>query len=144
MEPIKFQVNLKANEAATLAYEDARGRAETTNKHDRCKLFYVMALRSAQAKWTAALSPLSREELDNPAVQPQHTKSWRKFLTTMINIPFKMCVSRTTMKVLLSINHYVPLAGLEAVTNLCWDLNPNDRDRPVRNRAWVEKFSKEI
>jgi hypothetical protein len=44
----------------------------------------------------------------------------------------------------IAINLCVPLAGLEAVADLCWDLNPNNRDRLVRNGAWVEKFSKEI
>ena len=142
-EPVKFQVNLKANEAATLAYEDARGQAETTNKHDRCRLFHVMALGSAQAKWTAALSPVSREELDNPAVRTSAYEVLAEIFNDYDQYTFQnVCIAYDDEDV--AINPYVPLAGLDAVAYLCWDLNPNDRDRPVRNGAWVEKFSKEI
>jgi hypothetical protein len=142
-EPVKFQVNLKANEAAASAYEDARVRAENTNKHDRCKLFHVMALGSAQAKWTAAFSPLSREELDNPTVRNSAYKELAEIFNDYDEYSFRnVCITYDDEGI--AINPCVPLAGLEAVADLCWDLNPNNRDRPVRNGAWVEKFSKEI
>ena len=90
-----------------------------------------------------ALSPLSREELDNPAVQTSAYEELGEIFKDYDQYTFQsVCIAYDDEGV--AINPYVPHAGLEAVADLCWDLNPNDRDRPVRNGAWVEKFLKEL
>jgi hypothetical protein len=95
--------------------------------------WHVMALGSVQAKWTAALSPLSREELDNPTVQ-NSAYELAEIFNDYDEYSFRnVCITYDDEGI--AINPYVPLAGLEAVADLCWDLSATEKSFERRFEA---------
>ena len=129
--------------AGVTTCDDSRTLPELTNNHDRCRLFHLLVLGSAQVTWAAALTLVNREKPDVETLRRRAYEDLAIMFNDYTKTQFRnVCIVYDDDGI--AISPYVPKAGVEAIADRCWDLNPNDSNRPVRNGSWIEMVSKEL
>jgi hypothetical protein len=110
-------------------------RSDNTNKNDRCRLMHLFVATNAQGLWTTAYSPLPREELD-AREQTSAFEHLADLFNDYDNQVYKNAVIRYDESG-LPITPWKSRPLFEAISKLCWDLNPQDSTRPTRDAEWI-------
>lgn len=141
-DPVKRGVITEVNSLELVVMEDESVRSSQTNRHDRCRLMHLMVDAEMQATWTKALSPLEREELDVPELRKSSYEDLAEAFNDRAERTYQnVCIVHEDGRPL---NPYQSLPNLDAISQTCYDLDPNDSTRPSRDATWLEKQSKEI
>jgi hypothetical protein len=142
-ELIRNQIHDNALNASTVAASEASTRAAVTSKDDRARLLHLMVYPEAQAAWTGTRHPMNREELDDDECT---SLSAFEALAVFFNDYESTTFQNETIEYEdgESLVPYKAREGCVAIAPKCFDLDPNNRDRPARNGTWVMKFSKEM
>ena len=128
--------DMEVDVAATTSKNNAN-----TNKHDRARLLHLMELPEASLLWRTALSPASREVLDNKDMDAAFQQ-----LAEMFNDYEKYQFQNVTREYQdgVPINPYKPRPNMGSITSFCYALNPSDGSRPPRDSTWIRKNFREI
>ncbi len=140
---------------------DAKKRADTTTKHDLVRLLHLRSYPGAQVHWVKALGVRNRQELDaiNSHVSEADAAAHDSYnsLAEIFNNrePNSATFENDFQPENLSFRNVTQHDGganrtprdsniNQDIVNLLYDLDPNERVRPLRDGAWVKKQFAEL
>jgi hypothetical protein len=133
---VRHAINSTASIAVAAVTLDAHERAQATHKNDRARLISLYCdVRDPNLVrlWAIAKRPMTRVELDDDQVN-----AWRDIADNFNNYAGHVfqneCIKYHDG---VALNPYQARNGMERIANKCYDLNPNDSTRPLRDGEWV-------
>jgi hypothetical protein len=139
----KNKILAEARSISSLDVQEESERQAMTTKHDKARLMHLRKDPGAAADWTAALREKTRAVLDSsdPTADP-----WNRLAEKFNDYEgFKYtnaCIVPNVRSPTTGL--YVPVAGMEQIATYCYDFNPTQTGRPIRDASWVRTQWRDI
>ena len=105
-------------------------------------MLHLYVYPEAQASWTAAKHPMTREQLDDS--EYTNNTAYDRLAEFFNNYNNYFQNQTIKYEAGAAIVPFVAEEDCDSIAAKCWDLNPSNSLRPVRDGEWIKKVWKEM